>query len=240
MNVVEIETGNLVPNGWNPNVEEDEVFNRLVQTIQEDGFDQPIVVAPGKNGKFIIIKGEHRWRAARVLDYKAVPCVVKEDWDEIEQRLRTVRDNLVKGKIDREKFTRLVNDFSTVYRMDHQIQIGLMGFADEREFYKFYISEKERKSKELEDALAESRSEIMRVDNLSQIINHLFTEYGDTLEHGFMFFMWGSQMHLMVEMTGKLKKSMEQVMEECKRRKVDINVILGFLLEQGLKGLEGD
>lgn len=34
------------PNEWNPNVQTDETFNKLVEEIREDGFDHPLNVVP--------------------------------------------------------------------------------------------------------------------------------------------------------------------------------------------------
>jgi ParB family chromosome partitioning protein len=48
----------------------------LVQSIQEHGILQPIIISPTKEG-YKIIAGERRWRAARLLGLSEIPVLVK-------------------------------------------------------------------------------------------------------------------------------------------------------------------
>src|SRR4051812_4024980 len=83
---VRINVDEIMPDPLNPNQESPETFNMLVATISEDGFDQPVVVCPIADNeraslqappevKYVLAKGEHRWRAARVLGHRTVPAV---------------------------------------------------------------------------------------------------------------------------------------------------------------------
>lgn len=54
-----------------------EKLMELAQSIRANGLIQPITVAPGSNGKFRIIAGERRWRAARMAGLAEIPALVR-------------------------------------------------------------------------------------------------------------------------------------------------------------------
>lgn len=112
------------PNRYQPRQAIDEgALKQLAASIQADGLMQPIVVRPaGQAGRFELIAGERRWRAARLAGVEKVPAVVREiddqqaaEWALIEN---LQREDL--NPIDRaEAFQRLADEFG----MTHQ-QIG--------------------------------------------------------------------------------------------------------------------
>ncbi|MGB5573912.1 MAG: ParB N-terminal domain-containing protein [Thermoanaerobaculia bacterium] len=58
--------GELVPNRYQPRSDFDDAgLEELAESIRSQGLVQPIVVTPGSEGKFTIVAGERRWRAAR-------------------------------------------------------------------------------------------------------------------------------------------------------------------------------
>lgn len=67
----------IVPNRYQPRtVFQDERIDELAQTIKTHGIIQPIVVRK-LEGKFEIIAGERRWRAATSLGWETIPAVIK-------------------------------------------------------------------------------------------------------------------------------------------------------------------
>lgn len=56
----------------------DDKLEELAQSIKEQGILQPILVRPGKDGKYQIIAGERRWRAAQLAGLSIVPVIVRE------------------------------------------------------------------------------------------------------------------------------------------------------------------
>lgn len=54
-----------------------EKLQELAQSIRANGLIQPITVAAGSNGKFRIIAGERRWRAAQLAGLKEIPALVR-------------------------------------------------------------------------------------------------------------------------------------------------------------------
>ena len=68
----------LVPNPHQPrSVFDEEALAGLAESIKAHGIVQPLVVTPHGSGKYIIIAGERRWRAAQLADLKKVPAVVR-------------------------------------------------------------------------------------------------------------------------------------------------------------------
>lgn len=74
----EIEIGLIDRNPDQPrkNFDED-ALNELAESIKSFGVVQPIIVQEN-NGRYIIIAGERRWRAARIAGLKKIPCLVRE------------------------------------------------------------------------------------------------------------------------------------------------------------------
>lgn len=56
----------------------DEDMEELTDSIRERGVLQPILVRPKPNGRFEIVAGERRWRAAQRVGLHNVPVVVRE------------------------------------------------------------------------------------------------------------------------------------------------------------------
>jgi ParB family transcriptional regulator, chromosome partitioning protein len=56
---------------------EPELLQELADSIRVQGVLQPIVVRPGKEGRFILILGERRLRAARIAGKTTIPVIVK-------------------------------------------------------------------------------------------------------------------------------------------------------------------
>ena len=76
---LEVDIDLLTPNDYQPRTHvDDERLQDLAQSIQVNGIIQPIVVRRSDDGRYHIIAGERRWRAAQVAGLQKVPVVVKE------------------------------------------------------------------------------------------------------------------------------------------------------------------
>ena len=79
----EIAIGNLTPGKYQPRTQMDrEALEGLAQSIQNRGIVQPILVREISEGKFEIVAGERRWRAAQIAGLATVPALVREIADE--------------------------------------------------------------------------------------------------------------------------------------------------------------
>lgn len=219
----------IEPNEWNPNRQDDAVFNATVENIQETGMLQPILIVTIGDGRYRIIDGEHRYEACKLLGYETIDAII-QDFDEDVQKFQTMRFNLLKGKIDPVKFTKLFNELAGKYGEDMTKQ--MMMFVDEKAFEQAYLDIKKGLPKELKKKLEETKAELKTIDDLSRILNELFSKYGDTLAQNFMVFSFGGRTHLWVQMGDKLKKVlMDEVVERLKEDRSNINDFLLELME---------
>ena len=82
----------LEPNDYNPNHMSDDRFHELVEEVRHLGrLPKPIIVRPNGNG-YIIVDGEHGWRAAQDAGLSEIPCEVVEV-DDFEARRQTYKRN---------------------------------------------------------------------------------------------------------------------------------------------------
>lgn len=104
----------LRPNRWNYNEEPEETFQKLVESIRSLGFSRPIVARQVAGEKLLeIVNGEHRWRAAEVLELKTVPVFdLGEIPDEKAKELCIVL-NERPGRPDQIRLADLLRDLST-------------------------------------------------------------------------------------------------------------------------------
>jgi ParB family chromosome partitioning protein len=74
----ELSVGALKPGRFQPRTRMDpESIAELADSIKAQGLIQPILVRPADNGKYEIIAGERRWRAAQLAGLARVPVVVR-------------------------------------------------------------------------------------------------------------------------------------------------------------------
>ena len=81
--MAEIEIADIIPNPTQPRTQfDEEALDELADSIRTLGVIQPITVKRQGDGKYIIISGERRWRAAQRADLKTLPAYIREVDDE--------------------------------------------------------------------------------------------------------------------------------------------------------------
>ena len=74
----ELAVDQLQPGKYQPRTRMDkDALKELAESIKTQGVIQPILVRPVTDGKYEIIAGERRWRAARMAGLQAVPVVIR-------------------------------------------------------------------------------------------------------------------------------------------------------------------
>lgn len=229
---VMVPIGLISPNEWNPFEQEDPTFNMLVEEIEAEGFDEPILVVPiiedttvsnivrGPDGRlhetgtrrYKIVNGEHRWKAARVLEIPELPCSIKVEWDERTQKVETVRRNLIRGAVNPRKFTNLVEDVAGRLGIGAEAVGRKMGFFDEKTFAKVYLKNKQ----EAREAIKKNQDEkkaVVTLKNMTVVLNEIFRKSGNSVPQNYVSFVYQSEIQLMVSMDGRLKRSIEALVE---------------------------
>lgn len=241
-----VPTHRLIPASWNPNVQSEKVFNSLVENIQSTGFNELIVVSPirgeemleeyvrkpgrAEDGEpwYLIVGGKHRHDAAQLLDMKVVPVIVKHTFDHDQSKFQNMRMNMLKGKIDPEKFMKLYEEMSDKY--GEETTKEMMGMVEERELQKLIAQTREELPPDLQKKLDEAKDEIKTVDDLSRVLNELFSKHGDTLPYNFMVFTFGGKTHYWVQMDKKVKANVDALADFCFNNKIDLNRVFEELL----------
>lgn len=77
--IIRVPLSKISPNPYQPRKEfESEALSELADSIRQYGVLQPLLVAPGKNGTYILIAGERRLRASTMAGLGEVPVIVSE------------------------------------------------------------------------------------------------------------------------------------------------------------------
>lgn len=83
--IEKIAVGKLQPSPYQPRRHFDETaLKELAESLKRHGVVQPLVVTPAKDGKYTLIAGERRWRAAKLAKLDTVPAILRSS-EELEQ-----------------------------------------------------------------------------------------------------------------------------------------------------------
>lgn len=112
--IINIDVNKVVPNPRQPRVEfNPESLAELAESIKVQGVVQPILARP-KNGKYELVAGERRWRAARKAGLSLMPAIIKEFSDEESLELALV-ENLQREDLnpmdEAEAYLKLAEEF---------------------------------------------------------------------------------------------------------------------------------
>ena len=73
----------------------EDALRELADSIRQDGVIQPIEVTQSSPGRYLIVHGERRWRAAQLAGLATVPAVVRRrDYDDVTRFVRQVVENI--------------------------------------------------------------------------------------------------------------------------------------------------
>ena len=222
----------LIPNAHNPNKMRPREFDLLCDNFEKTGITDPILVRPVEDGKYRIVGGHHRFDAANYLGFAAVPCTIitDPDFDEEAEQFQLVRMNVIRGRMDPQKFYDLYQKVAGKYSDD--ILQDAFGFAEEAEFRKLV----EQTTKSIPDAglrqrFKEAAKEIKTVDGLAKLLNELFTRFGDTLPYGYMVFDYGGQRSVWLRVEEKTLEAFDIIGAVCIERQRTIDDLVGKLLQ---------
>ena len=126
--VLWIKQDEIIANDYNPNNVAPPEKRLLTQSLELDGFTQPIVVTEGKSRHYEIVDGFHRHeigknRAAlkrQLRGYLPVTCLRKERREKVDRMAATIRHNRARGRHQ-------INAMSDIVR-----ELAQLGWPDEK------------------------------------------------------------------------------------------------------------
>jgi hypothetical protein len=190
----------LVGDDLNPNEMSEDKFDLLVQNIEENGFDEPVIVIPHprENGKYLIASGHHRVKAARQAGLSAVPVVIKSSWSEDQQKISLVARNIIHGKINSEKFSKLYTELAKKY--DAALLQTMLGFTQKKEFEALYDGAEKSLAPAQRKKLAAAKEKIKSVDDLSKVLHDIFKQEGTEASSSYVAFSYGGKKHHYIQL----------------------------------------
>jgi len=109
MEVQNVQTTDLHPNDYNFNEMDEGQLRGLTATVKKQGYIiHPIIARPDPAGGFVIVDGEHQWRAAQAAGLQAVPVQILADLTEQTAIAETYRRNGLRGNENRLKLARAI------------------------------------------------------------------------------------------------------------------------------------
>jgi ParB family chromosome partitioning protein len=114
-----VQVSAIVPNPRQPRQEFDEVaLEELAASIREVGILQPVVLRAVGSGRYELIMGERRWRAAQLAGVTEIPAVIRSTADD--DLLRdALLENLHRSELnpleEGAAYAQLLNDFSCTH-----------------------------------------------------------------------------------------------------------------------------
>lgn len=108
----------LRPNNYNPNVLDDDLYDKTVESIRKFNFVDPVTVRVVEDGRYEIIDGEHRVRAARQLNLRLIPVIILGDVDDDTAQQLTLILNELHGRPDRARLGRILQGLAERHPME--------------------------------------------------------------------------------------------------------------------------
>ena len=92
--LVTLKPEDIIPKNDQPRKSFDEYeLKKLSVSIKENGILQPLIVRRAEKGKYLLIAGERRLRAAKMAGVKKIPCIIRST-DDLTADLYTIIENL--------------------------------------------------------------------------------------------------------------------------------------------------
>jgi len=94
-------------------------LENLAASIREHGVIQPLIVAPGKNGVYILIAGERRLQASRKAGLKTVPVVIRNATDQQLLELAII-ENVQRADLNAIEEAEAYQNMAKEFKMSHE------------------------------------------------------------------------------------------------------------------------
>jgi hypothetical protein len=234
----------------NPRKMADGQYNNLIHNIQENGFNDPLLVDVGyytggklvEDGTYEVVDGNHRLKACLYLGIKEVPCMVFANRLTATQReYMGIRYNtLHNAGFEEDMFTEIVNDLLKEYKTREKV-IDLF-MQDRDEFERFYKDVRQSLPDEIRDGMPKTAKEIKNIDDLAKVLNKMFAEYGSTLEHHYMILDYGGKTSLWIQLTDPQWNKLSAIVDIMNDKKLEANDLIEpeIILDMLYKRAQGD
>lgn len=116
----EINISQLIANPNQPRKTFDQnALNELASSIKTHGVIQPLVVNDQKDGTYLIIAGERRYRASKLAGLTSIPCIIK-DYSEKQIKEISIIENLQREDLNPIESARAIRQLMDEYNMTQE------------------------------------------------------------------------------------------------------------------------
>lgn len=112
---MKVKISQLKSNPKNPRVIRDDKFEKLKKSLQDfpDMLEKrPLVVFTDKDGKYVVLGGNMRLKAAKEIGMKELPVIVADEWTEEQKAEFLIKDNVGFGEWNHEELANEWDMFS--------------------------------------------------------------------------------------------------------------------------------
>ncbi len=119
--VTEVDISKIKPNPNQPRKNfDEEALNDLAASIKVHGIIQPIVVNKERDGSYLIIAGERRWRAANKCGLAKVPVIIK-NYTEKQVKEISIIENLQREDLNPIEAARAIKELMEEYGLTQEV-----------------------------------------------------------------------------------------------------------------------
>jgi ParB-like nuclease domain len=243
----------LVWDDNNPNIQDKSTAKLVKANIEEQGFDENLLVIPltettedGRK-KYKVVSGNHKGRYAVEAGADKLPVTIREDWDMLTSALQSVRRNVSRGAVEPAAYTAIVKAARDSKLEDNEIMTR-MGIHQQHVFEQNLIKkvlDDEQASRLQHTGASVSQGEaeqqdvagrIKLIDNVGYVVSEILDKYGHTIPYSFIVFpvSQGGCKHMYVQATAPLKTVISHIAKECMANGQDLSSVLAGLLNKGL------
>lgn len=127
--VTEIAVAKIIPNPNQPRKKfDEEALNELAASIKMHGIIQPIVVNDNKDGEYMIIAGERRYRASKIAGLETIPCVIKT-YTERQIKEISIIENLQREDLNPIEAARAIKQLMDEYNFTQEVVADRIGIS---------------------------------------------------------------------------------------------------------------
>lgn len=238
--LLEVPVSQLQPNDYNPNRMKPQVFDKLVEDIRRNGILNPLHVY-FDGGKYVIIDGEHRYKAAKLLGFEKVMAFVYEGNVEEIKKIMSLRLNVLHGTIDPSALVFSYKDYIEKY--------GAEGFADLVGFNEQVWENLRNEVVKLITNMGLPKQTVKKIsakvkkantlDAIVKIVDEVLQKYGTTLtNYGFVSFSDGRGEHIYIELDTETFKRFSALTEKLVEKGIHMREIVIRFIEFSNKYLD--
>lgn len=116
----EVNINDIIPNPNQPRKHFDETaLNELASSIRVHGIIQPIVLNESDDGKYMIIAGERRWRAAKIAGLETVPAYIRR-FTEKQVKEISIIENLQREDLNPIEAAKAIKQLMEEYKLTQE------------------------------------------------------------------------------------------------------------------------